>query len=123
MGGATQGFSCRGQWIGDSSAVVTIDGELDLSTAVQLRECLQGLHERGITDHLVVDLSGCTFIDSTGLGLLVEAQRRAESPLNVVVTEPQILQALSVTALDNLFAVHKTREAALDALGRQVGEL
>jgi anti-sigma B factor antagonist len=123
MDGTTQGFSCHGQWIGDSSAVVTLEGELDLSTAVQLRECLRGLHERGITDHLVVDLSGCTFIDSTGLGLLVEAQMRAESPLNVVATERQILQALSVTALDSLFVIHETREAALAALRREVGEL
>lgn len=120
---AMQGFVCNGEWIGDGSAVVTIEGELDLSTAVQLRECLEGLHERGITDHLVVDLSSCSFIDSTGLGLLVEAQRRAESPLNVVTTEPQILQALSVTALDSLFVVHESREAALDALRRAVGEL
>jgi anti-sigma B factor antagonist len=116
-------FVCNGEWVGDGSAVVTIRGELDLSTAVKLRACLEGLHGRGITDHLVVDLTACSFIDSTGLGLLVEAQRRAESPLNVVVTEPQILQALSVTALDNLFAVHDTREAALDALRHEIGEL
>ncbi len=117
-----QEFVCHGEWVGDSSAVVTIEGELDLSTAIQLRECLEGLHERGITDHLVVDLSSCSFIDSTGLGLLADAQRRAESPLNVVATEPQILQALTVTALDSLFAVHGTRESALEALRRKVGE-
>jgi anti-sigma B factor antagonist len=54
------------------TAVLRISGEVDISTAPQLRERLQQLDSRRV----VVDLSAMTFIDSTGLGVLVGAFKR-----------------------------------------------
>jgi anti-sigma B factor antagonist len=116
-------FRCEAEWLGDSSAVITVVGEVDLHTSTRLREVLDEVRARDITDHLVVDLSECTFLDSTGLGMLVKAQQQARSPLNVVVAAPQVRKALSVTSLDSVFDLHDTREDALEALRRQVGEL
>jgi anti-sigma B factor antagonist len=120
---SAQPFSCRAEWVGDSSAVITVVGEVDLHTTSRLQDVLDEVREKDITDHLVVDLSGCTFLDSTGLGALVKAQRQAESALNVVVREPQVRKALTVTSLDSVFNLHDTLEDALDALRRQMGEL
>ena len=116
-------FSCKGEWIGEGSAYVAIEGALDMGTSVQLRDVLGELGKRGIARHLVIDLSLCDFVDSTGLGLLVAAQRGAVAPLDLVIGEPQILRLLSITALDRLFRVHATRAAALDSLQDQLGEL
>jgi anti-sigma B factor antagonist len=116
-------FKCDHEWVGDSSAVITVKGEVDLHTSAQLRAVLDDVREKDITDHLVVDLSACDFLDSTGLGALVAAQRQAESPLNVVVTHPQVRQVLSVTSLDSVFHLHETRAEALAALERQMGSL
>jgi anti-anti-sigma factor len=112
-------FKCEAEWIGDSSAVITVVGEVDLHTSAKLQDALDEVRERDITDHLMVDLSACTFLDSTGLGMLVKAQQQAESPLHVVVTEPQVRKALTVTALDSVFRLHDTREDALEALRQQ----
>ena len=58
-------------------AVVAFDGDLDLETAPQLRQQLLELLDRGRVD-LVVDLAGCSFLDSAGLSLLLSTARRCE---------------------------------------------
>lgn len=117
------GFACGAQPVGDASAVVTVRGELDMHTSEELAALLGRLHERGITDHLVVDLSECVFIDSIGLSVLIKAQHLAKSPLNIVVTQEALRRVLSVTGLASLFALHETKAAALEELERQVGTL
>ncbi len=116
-------FRCEAEWVGDSSAIVTVVGELDGATADCLRDLLSDLRAKGIGDHLVVDLTACSFVDSTGLAVLVTARRAAKARLNLVPTRPELIRLLQLTALDLVFAVHPTREAALETLRRQVGEL
>jgi anti-sigma B factor antagonist len=55
---------------------VAIDGEIDVYTAPQLRERIITLIDGGCTN-VIVDLSHVGFIDSSGLGVLVSALRRA----------------------------------------------
>ena len=116
-------FSCKGEWVGEGSAFVKVEGDLDMAASIHFRDVLDKLGKRGIARHLVVDLSLCSFVDSTGLALLVAAQRRATTPLDLVVGSPQILRLLSITALDRLFRIHATRTAALDSLRGELGEL
>ena len=116
-------FTCSADWVGEKSAVLTISGELDLHTAQGCRGVLDGLDERGIDYHLVVDLSDCTFMDSTGLGLLVTAQRRASSRINVVAADHAVRHTMMVSGLDQLFVYHDNRVAALRALWEQFGDL
>jgi anti-anti-sigma factor len=116
-------FRCESEWVGGDSALVTVEGELDAATSPGLKDVLRELETGGIASHLVIDLSLCSFIDSTGLGLLVAVQRRADSPLDLVVTSAQILDVLEITALDRLFRIHADRTAAIDSLRAQVGEL
>jgi len=116
-------FSCRSEWVGERSAFVKVEGNLDMATSSRLRDVLGKLDKRGIGRYLVIDLSRCSFVDSTGLAVLVAAQRRAAAPLDLVVGSPQILRLLSITALDRLFRIHATRTAALDSLRGQLGEL
>lgn len=57
--------------------LVTLTGEHDLSTAGDLREKLHGIFRTGTT--VVVDLTATRFIDSTVLGVLMEADRQAQA--------------------------------------------
>ena len=116
-------FSCGVEWVGDASAIVAVRGELDMRSSEELAELLDRLRERGIIDHLIVDLSECAFIDSIGLSVLVRAQHMAKSPLNVVVTSDPLRRVLSVTGLASIFSLHETKAEALDELQRQVGAL
>lgn len=83
--------------------VIGVSGEIDLATAPRLREQLVRL----VTEHagriVVVDLSGVTFCDSLGLGVLVGAQRRARAlggELRLVVPGGRLADAFSMPGLD-----------------------
>ena len=59
----------------DGSAVVSVRGDVDLVSAVHLREVME--QANGLSSKLVVDVAEMTFIDSSGLAALVHAHRRA----------------------------------------------
>lgn len=62
---------------GDGAAVVALEGELDLATAPQVRDAVfDAIAVNG--ERVAVDMTGCTFIDSTGLRILIEAARKVQ---------------------------------------------
>jgi anti-sigma B factor antagonist len=87
--------------------VIAVSGEIDVATAPQLRETLQGVISRGKTT-IVLDLLGVTFLDSTALGVLVGALKRcrdAGGDLQVVVAESRILKIFEITGLTSVFTI------------------
>lgn len=84
------------------------------------------LEASGRGDHrLIVDLSNVEFLDSTGLGALIGAQRRATEQggeLRLVVKEGQIVRLLRITGLLKIFAVYPTLGDAVND-GARVGDL
>jgi anti-sigma B factor antagonist len=65
--------------------------------------------------HVVVDLSRVEFLDSTGLGVLVGALKRlraAGGTLGLVCAHERLLKIFRITALDRVFALYDTVEAA-----------
>lgn len=92
----------------DDVSIVAASGELDLSTADELRECLFGVVGDGAR-RVVLDLSAVTFLDSTTLGVLVGTRKRlmpTGGRLDLVCHHPLVLQVLRTTAFDRLFTVH-----------------
>lgn len=96
--------------------VVWAAGEVDVSSAPRLRDQLHALPvEAG---RVVVDLSEVTFLDSTGLGVLVAGWKRcheAGASLELVVTRPQVMKVLEITTLDALFTIHGSIDEAFPA--------
>jgi anti-sigma B factor antagonist len=87
--------------------VLDVRGEIDVATSPELHEVLTTLLERG-PELLIVNLTDVTFIDSTGLGVLVGAvrdMRVAGGDLRLVVTQPHIIRLLELTGLDEVFSV------------------
>jgi len=98
-------------------AVVAVHGELDISNASVLREQLIELCELGHR-HIVVDLESTTFLDSTGLGVLVgtlQRLRNQEGDLSLVCTRPRILKVFDLTGLAKVFTIHPSTVAAVTA--------
>ena len=84
--------------------VVTAVGEVDVASSPSLLQAIEAIITPGV--RLAVDLSGVSFLDSTGLGALVQALNavtEADGLLRVVVTDPNVLKVFEVTALDDLF--------------------
>jgi anti-sigma B factor antagonist len=86
----------------DGAAVVRTTGELDASTAPQLRDCFEELI-RSDCRNVVVNMGELDFIDSTGLGVLVAGLKRfrgAGGSLSVTDPRAQIRKVLELTSLD-----------------------
>lgn len=94
---------------------LTLEGELDLATAPKVREPLDRAIDSG-TRRILVDMLGCGFIDSTGLGVLLHAAKRLEESggaMALVCVDDQIKRLLELTMIDRTIPVFATREEAL----------
>jgi len=95
--------------------VLAAHGEVDVSTAPQLRQAIIEEASAG-PGPLVIDLSDVDFLDSTGLGVLVSGLKRfrtMDSDVLLVVTSTRILKVFEVTGLTQVFRIHDTRDAAV----------
>lgn len=95
-------------------ALVAPHGEIDLAGAPRLREAFSDALAEGHT-HLVMDLRAVTFIDSTGLGLLVGAGKKAYGlggSLTIVCDNDRVLRLLAVTGISRTLPVRATLEEA-----------
>lgn len=97
--------------IAGNRAVVRVAGELDAYSSFELRDALRDLGEHGVT-HVAVDLAEMTFVDSTGLGVLVGALKRLRSvdgDMALVRPSPATRKVLEITGLLSVLNVEPTR--------------
>lgn len=99
---------------------ISVRGELDLSTAPDLEGPLEQALDSG-EGSVLIDLSRCEFIDSTGIALIVRAWQRLDSGENgrnlvICSQNDQVRRVLEITGLELSIPVHQTRDAALAAL-------
>jgi anti-sigma B factor antagonist len=87
---------------------VTLEGEIDVYTAPRLKEELVSVVESGCPN-VIVDMEKVGFIDSSGLGVLVSALRRArerDGVVRIVCTRENILKIFRITGLDKVFPIY-----------------
>jgi anti-sigma B factor antagonist len=112
-------FAITAAYLGRNAHVVTVAGELDVATAPALREELDRISAEGATD-AVVDLLAVSFVDSVGLGILVDASKRMKArggALRIVCDDRRIARIIEVTGLDRVLWIHTTLREALGELG------
>ena len=100
---------------GGDSAVLRPQGRLTMVTAPELRTAVAEAVE-GRRVRIVVDLSACEFIDSSGLGAIIgglKKARQAGGDLRIACVGPQVATVLQLTNLDRVLRPHDTVERAL----------
>jgi len=98
----------------NGGVVIRLVGELDLYNAPEVRTALLDVcAER--PERLVVDLSRVRFVDSTVLGVLIEARTRLENRQSFLLASPgpETHRALTISGLNQHLPVHDTVESAL----------
>src|ERR687886_2870572 len=100
----------------NGACIVRLAGELDLYNADAVRDALFEACSDG-PDRVVVDLSEVEFIDSTALGVLIEARTKLENRKAFLLAAPglETRRALQISGLDRHFSVHDTVPEALAA--------
>jgi anti-sigma B factor antagonist len=106
----------------DGTATVTVLGEIDFSNCDELSQCLLAAVTDWAPATVRVDLAAASFIDSTGLGALIEGYRAAgEASAIFVVVNPTdgMRRVLTVTGLAELFGLTAadSEEEAAQATG------
>ncbi|MBJ7332981.1 MAG: STAS domain-containing protein [Solirubrobacteraceae bacterium] len=111
-------FALRHEPQSDNRHVLAVAGEIDLYTAPDLKAKLTEVIEAGGTG-VVVDLTHTTFLDSTGLGVLIGGLKRLRSrdgALAIVNVDDSITRTFEITGLDQIFTIRASRDEALAAL-------
>jgi anti-sigma B factor antagonist len=93
--------------------IVAARGELDLQEAPGFAAVLLPEVEAG--SHVIVDLSGLSFIDSSGLAVIVRASTQARevgARVELVASTERVLKVLRITGLDSLIPLHDSLESA-----------
>jgi anti-sigma B factor antagonist len=98
---------------------VAVRGEVDLSTAALVEEALDAAI-RDSTGPFALDLSGVSFLDSSGINVLLRARAllgRTDRPLVVVCPDGPVRRVLALVGIEDLFALYPSRDEAARALG------
>jgi anti-anti-sigma factor len=115
--GTARLLDVREESIGDAF-ILTLEGEFDLSSAPAVRAALDGAVDDGM-HRIVIDMLDCSFVDSTGLGVLLHTAKRIEGAggMALVCVDEQIRRLLGLTMIDRTIPVFATREDALANVG------
>lgn len=99
---------------GEGVTVISIGGEIDLSTAPDFEAAIDG----ALDEHppvVVVELSAVNFMSSAGLRILAAAHEKLckSGHLAVVASNPAVSRAIKLSGLDQLFSLYATLDDAL----------
>ena len=110
------GKTCVEVLFADNVTIVDLEGEIDIYTATEFKETLLRSIEGG-SRGIVVDATKVTFMDSTGLSVLMSAHNRLR-PLGgrlAIACSPRVDRLLKVSGLHDSFALYPGRDEALRA--------
>jgi anti-sigma B factor antagonist len=92
--------------------VITVSGEVDLATSPELDTAIIAAIESG-TSSVAIDLTDVSFMDSSGLGVIVRGLKRcreADKDLDLVITNERVLKVFGITGLDQVIPIHDSIE-------------
>lgn len=99
----------------DGVFVILVEGELDMNTATELERQLEAPLSAPDSS-LLLDLSRCEFIDSTGIALIVRAWQALDDRFSLCGIGDQVKRVLDVTGLEATIPTHRSRDDALTQL-------
>jgi anti-anti-sigma factor len=110
------GFSVE-RTVVDGVLVVTVQGEIDHDVKDVLSEALMSEDGMVLPPRIVADLSGVTFMDSSGINVFVAAYQQVNGAgwLRIAGAQATVLRVLALVGVDALIPCHPTVEQALNA--------
>ena len=112
-------FETASESLDRGTHIVSVRGEVDLATAPDFDRALRALPKEGVGS-VIVDLTDCSFMDTTGLHLLTRTQHRlgrSGGRVAVVAANRSVLRLFELARLDKLLAIYPSRAAALNGNG------
>ena len=116
-------FALQDRPVHNGRRLISVQGELDLFTAPELKTKINGTIDAG-TRELIVDLSDTAFLDSTGLGVLLAAFKRMRScdgELVIIDSRSNVLKTFEVAGVDQILTIVRSYDQANAAFDDGVG--
>jgi len=95
--------------------IVALEGEIDLNQSPLIKEFLRPLIEQK-SQRLLVDMTGVSYIDSSGLALFIEAMQRVQAyggAFGLYGLRPGVRTIFEIARLDQIFKIYPDRESAM----------
>jgi len=117
-------FEVKNEALDDGVLAFAVKGELDLNTAPELDRPLEEALAEADELSVLIDLSECEFIDSTGIALIVRAWQRVDRDaggqgrgrLAICCSNDQVERLLKITGVESSISMHGNRDSALAEL-------
>ncbi|NLL17857.1 MAG: anti-sigma F factor antagonist [Clostridia bacterium] len=100
----------------DGSLVVKVKGELDLLTAETFRNLVERELNRGRAQNLILDMEHVSFIDSSGLGVILGRYRRIREQggtMAIVGVKPHVKRILELAGIMGIIKIYEETDQAL----------
>jgi anti-sigma B factor antagonist len=108
--------------ITENVCTMSVIGEVDAATAPKMTEIgTLSLHQ-SLADRLVIDLAACTFMDSTGIGAIIQLRNTATGLSKDVVlsnVSERVARVLAITGLDTVLTVVPPVKTPSDAVDQK----
>lgn len=102
----------------NGTKVLDVSGEIDVYTAPQFKEAVNHILDSG-QKHLIINMAGVTYMDSSGFGTLLSATKRIRpegGTVSLVKVNSAIDRILRITRLSTVFATYDTVDEAIGAI-------
>ncbi|QXJ39731.1 Anti-sigma F factor antagonist [Parageobacillus caldoxylosilyticus] len=100
--------------------IIRLSGELDHHTAEELREKVTDTLEREAIRHIVLNLEGLTFMDSSGLGVILGRYKQIKNlggEMIVCAVSPTVKRLFDMSGLFKIIRLENNEQFALQTLG------
>jgi len=105
------------------ASIIDLQGEIDVYTAPQLKQQILEMLDQGVT-HMIVNLTGVEYLDSTALGVLIGGLKRLrerDGKLDIICPNSRIRRIFEITGLDKIFDIFATEKESLGSLHGKEG--
>ena len=99
----------------DKQVVIDVSGDVDMGHSAAFQQCLSDVMAKRPT-HVILDLDGVDYMDSSGIASLVKLNSQAKSAgaaLSLVAVHQNVRSILQITRLDGMFSVFGTEQEAI----------
>lgn len=104
----------------DDTLIVRLEGELDHHTADMVRQRVESELDRGVTEHLVINMEQLSFMDSSGLGVILGRYKRvtaAGGRMSLCAVNDQLMKLFELSGMLKILRIYTTESQALAEMG------
>jgi len=103
-----------------TTLIVRLKGEVDHHTSEIVREKVENELEKGLVKNLLLNMEQLTFMDSSGLGMILGRYKRVSQlngKMSICCVKPSIYKIFELSGLFKVLPVYDNEADALEALG------